>query len=90
MEDVSREPAACLAPFTHGRAVLNRRSEIIRQDRLNRAKLEIAERIRCVCTEMPAEEFDVLVSHMAEVQIKYTLRRSGDLFPDGGDRREPN
>ena len=69
-------------------AVLNRRSEIIRQDRLNRAKLEIAERIRCVCTEMPAEEFDVLVSHMAEVQIKYTLRRSGDLFPDGGAWRE--
>ena len=69
-------------------AVLNRRSEIVRQDLLNRAKLEIAERIRCVCTGMPAEEFDVLVSHMAEVQIKYTLRRSVDLFPDGVGRKE--
>jgi hypothetical protein len=37
---------------------------------------------------MSPEEFDVLVSQMAEVQIKYTLRRSGDLFPDGGDRKK--
>jgi hypothetical protein len=72
------------------RAVLNRRSEIIRQDRVNRAKQEIADRIRCVCAGMPAEEFDVLVTHMAEVQIKYTLRRSDDLFPDGGARKERN
>jgi hypothetical protein len=70
--------------------VLNRRSENIRQDRLNRAKTEIAERIRRVCAGMSEEEFDGLVSHMAEVQIKYTLRRSGDLFPDGGDRKERN
>lgn len=79
-----------VAPFTHRVAVLNRRSESVRQDRLNRAKLEIAERIRCVCPGMSAEEFDALVSHMAEVQIKYTLRRSTDLFPDGGERKERN
>lgn len=67
--------------------MLNRRIETLREERLNRTKAEIAERIRCVCREMPAEEFDVLVSHMAEVQIKYTLRRSSDLFPDGRDGR---
>jgi hypothetical protein len=70
--------------------VLNRRREILRQDRLTRTKLEIAERIRCVCAGLSPEEFDALVSQMAEVQIKYTLRRSGDLFPDGGERKERN
>lgn len=70
--------------------MLNRRIEALREERLNRAKAEIAERIRRVCTGMSPEEFDVLVSHMAEVQIKYTLRRSSDLFPDGqgGPRRD--
>ena len=76
-----RRPA--LNPFN----VLNRRIETLRQERLNRTKAEIAERIRCVCREMSAEEFDLLVLHMAEVQIKYTLRRSSDMFPDGGDGR---
>jgi hypothetical protein len=70
--------------------VLNRRIEQLREERLNRAKTEIAERIRRVCTEMAPGDFDALVSDMAEVQIKYTLRRSTDLFPDGGGRREPS
>jgi hypothetical protein len=68
--------------------VLNRRIEGLREERLNRAKAEIAERIKCVCSAMSPEEFDLLVSHMAEVQIKYSLRRSTDLFPDGDGRRE--
>lgn len=68
--------------------VLNRRIEKLREDRLNRAKNEIAGRIRCVCDGMTPEEFDRLVSDMAEVQIKYTLRRSTDLFPDTERFRE--
>jgi hypothetical protein len=68
--------------------VLNRRIEKLRAERLNKAKTEIAERIRCVCTGMTPEEFDALVHHMAEVQIKYTLRRSTDLFPDEGRREQ--
>ena len=64
--------------------MLNRRIEQLRQERVNRAKAEIAERIRDVCEGMAPEEFDRLVSDMAEVQIKYTLRRSSDLFPDAG------
>ena len=31
---------------------------------------------------MSPAEFDELVTQMAEVQIKYTLRRSADLFPE--------
>lgn len=31
---------------------------------------------------MSPVEFDELVTQMAEVQIKYTLRRSADLFPE--------
>ena len=73
------------APSPHPVQVLNRRLESIREERLNRAKSEIAERLRNVCREMPAEEFDALVTIMAEVQIKYTMRRSSDLFPDGRD-----
>jgi hypothetical protein len=68
--------------------VLNRRIEALRQERLDRTKSEIAARIRRVCGGMSPEDFDVLVSQMAEVQIKYTLRRSTDMFPDAGGDRE--
>jgi hypothetical protein len=64
--------------------------EVLRQDRLNRTKREISERIRCVCTGMSAEDFDLLVTHMAEVQIKYTLRRSGDFFAERRDGTKPD
>jgi hypothetical protein len=40
--------------------------------RVERAKSAIAFRLRAVCAGMPAEEFDALMEHMAEVQIKYT------------------
>jgi hypothetical protein len=68
--------------------VLNRRIDALRQERLDRTKSEIAARIQRVCGAMSPEEFDVLVSHMAEVQIKYSLRRSTDLFPDVDGNRE--
>ncbi|MGH7637442.1 MAG: hypothetical protein ACREOK_07300 [Gemmatimonadaceae bacterium] len=70
--------------------MLNRRAEHVRQDRVTRAKNEIAARIRCVCDGMSAEEFDRLVSDMAEVQIKFSLRRSTDMFPDPREPRERN
>lgn len=70
--------------------MLNRRIEQLRQERLNLAKQEIAERLRHVCTGMAPEEFDRLVSDMAEVQIKYSLRRSTDLFPDRHESPEPS
>ena len=84
-----RGGAARQLHFLHPFPVLNRRLDALREERLNKAKTEIAERIRGVCTDMSPEDFDTLVTHMAEVQIKYSLRRSSDLFPDGGGvRRE--
>lgn len=68
--------------------VLNRRIEQLREERVTRTKNEIAARIRGVCGQMPPEEFDRLVSDMAEVQIKYSLRRSTDLFPDQEKSRD--
>ena len=70
--------------------MLNRRVEQLRQERVTRAKNEIAARIQCVCGGMTAEEFDRLVSDMAEVQIKFSLRRSTDMFPDPRTPREPS
>ena len=61
---------------------VDRRREESRQERFERTKREIAERVERLCSEMPHEEFDDLVTHMAELQIKYTLRRSEDLFPE--------
>ena len=87
LKQACRAGAARLSAFLHHLYVLNRRIDALRQERLERTKSEIAARIRRVCDGMSPEEFDLLVSHMAEVQIKYTLRRSTDMFPDtGGDR----
>lgn len=60
----------------------NRRFEEARAALLRRAKGEIAQRIAQVCGDMSAPDFDALVTHMAELEIKYALRRSEDLFPD--------
>lgn len=60
----------------------NRRFEEARVALLRRAKGEIATRIARVCGDMSAPDFDALVTHMAELEIKYAMRRSEDLFPD--------
>lgn len=65
--------------------MLNRRLEEARQARLDRAKGEIAARVACVCGHLSPEEFDALVTRMAEVQIKFTMRRSLDMFPPRED-----
>jgi|SRR5688572_23689147 hypothetical protein len=65
-----------------GQAVVDRRRQETREERLERTKQSIAERLAPVCVQMPGEEFDALVAHMAELQIRYALRRSEDLFPE--------
>jgi hypothetical protein len=66
----------------------NRRLEEARQAQLRRAKGDIATRIARVCRDMPAPDFDALVTHMAELELKYMLRRSVDLFPESTDGRD--
>ena len=43
-------------------------------------KREVAERLRSVCEQMSASEFDQLVERIVTVKIKYTMRRTEDLF----------
>ena len=75
----------CFAGIPNKRVALTeRRLEEPRQDRLQRTKAEIAARLRRVCEELSPDDFDALVERMASIEIKYTMRRSDDLFPDRG------
>ena len=58
----------------------DRRWDPGRTERLNRLKQEIADRLRRVCQEWPAEDFDVLVTRAAEIDIKYRLRTRRDVL----------
>jgi hypothetical protein len=46
-----------------------------REAQLSLAREAIASRLRGVCTHMPEQEFDILVQQMAELELKYRLRR---------------
>ena len=46
-----------------------------RTNRLERAKEDIVRRLRAICASMPDDEFDALAERMAELEIKYALRR---------------
>ena len=46
--------------------------------------MRIAARVRVACREMPAEEFDALISSMATVEIKYAIRQTADFFREKG------
>jgi len=57
-----------------------RRVEAARESILLREKQSIAERVRCVCQWMTEPEFDALVTRMAEISIRFRLRRISDYF----------
>ena len=59
----------------------NRRQEKVRTERLERVKRGIAERIGHVCDNLSRTEFDALVTRIAEIEIKYSLRDRMDLRP---------
>ena len=54
---------------------MDRRAEPHRSKRLERAKEDIVRRLRPICAHMPEAEFDALAEQMAELEIKYALRR---------------
>jgi hypothetical protein len=64
---------------------MNTRHELSRQTSLERARASIEKRLKRVCADMPAEEFQQLVTRMANIQVKYTTRRGEDLFPSRND-----
>ena len=57
----------------------DRRLEPARTEIFEREKSAIARRIRRVCASMPETDFDDLVTHIAEIEIKYRLRREIEL-----------
>ena len=61
-------------------AMLERRLEPVRRDLLDRVKARVADRIRSVCGQLSDAEFDALVTRIAEIEIKYSTRRTEDLF----------
>jgi hypothetical protein len=54
---------------------MERRVDSNRERRLEALKAEIAERLRSVCADMSAADFDRIVTHVATLDIKYRLRR---------------
>ena len=54
---------------------MDRRAEPHRSKRLERAKEDIVRRLRSICAGMSDAEFDALAEQMAELEIKYALRR---------------
>lgn len=46
---------------------------------LERKRLEVASRIRCVCQQMPEEEFRALVERMVELDVKFAERRAEEF-----------
>lgn len=59
---------------------MDRRVDPRRDLRINAKKEHIALRLRPVLPTMPAEEFEKLITRMAEVEIKYEMRRELDAL----------
>jgi hypothetical protein len=59
---------------------MERRDAAGRRTRLERVKSRIADRLRPSCAALSEAEFDRLVEQIAEIEIKYDLRRTNDLF----------
>ena len=66
--------------------VPERRVEVVRRELLDRVKAKIADAIRTTCAHMSPEDFDALVTRMAQVEIKYNTRRTSDLFEGVSER----
>ena len=61
-------------------SVCMRRGEVERGVALDTARTEIATRIRHVCQHFNETEFQRLVDHMAEIEVRYRLRDEWRLF----------
>jgi hypothetical protein len=61
-------------------AMLERRVEPVRRELLDRIEARVASRIGRVCAHLSASEFRALVTRIAEIEIKYSTRRTADLF----------
>lgn len=60
----------------------DRRVDPLRTSRLAEMEREIAARIARFCSHFPVEDFRRLVSRMAEIDVRYRLRRDWMQPPD--------
>ncbi len=58
----------------------NRRQDGVRRERLDRMKRIVADHIAHVCSNFSPAEFDALVTRIAEIEIKYSMRERHDFF----------
>jgi hypothetical protein len=57
-----------------------RRIDDARRELLAHTKEQIASRLRPVCSQMPDDEFEELVTRAAEIEIRYAMRRRDALI----------
>ena len=69
------EPSPAEPPF-----IPERRVQPARQDRLAREVAETRTRLQRVCAHWAPDDFEQFVVHVAEIRLKYLMRRSEDLF----------
>ena len=54
---------------------MERRHEEVRRGRLDRKKADVSGRLRPYCPHMTEDEFNAFAEQVAEIDIKYALRR---------------
>lgn len=84
---VGRRHQARRLPF--GTVMTDRRIDPLRMSRLAEVEEEIAARIARLCSHFPLEDFRRLVSRMAEIDVRYRLRRDWLQTPVSDVAREP-
>jgi hypothetical protein len=57
-----------------------KRVDAARRELLLSTKLKVAERLKGVCDYMAWDEFDAFVTRVAELENKYSMRRSSALL----------
>ena len=57
-----------------------KRVEAARRELLDSTRRRVAERLQPVCDFMSREEFHDFVTHVAELEIKYSMRRAAALM----------
>ena len=63
-----------------------RRIEAVRTDLIERTRAAVAGRIGRVCAHLEPEDFQALVARIAEIEIKYSMRRDQSFFVSDGER----
>jgi prophage antirepressor-like protein len=67
---------------SNGSQVLTDNERSWEQRQLDTLMQEIAERLRPICAQMPAEEFDELVERIARVQRRWQQAEARDFLSD--------